>query len=103
MVSVLISTISGISLIKSSIIETGNIIYENLNTQNTDLQLYKFEYENDKIDYFDENGKSMRKTLMKTPINGARLSSSFGKGNTQYLVLQNYILEQILQHSKEHL
>jgi len=62
-----------------SIIETGNIIYANLNIQNTDLQLYKFEYENDKIDYFDENGKSVRKTLMKTPINGARLSSSFGK------------------------
>ncbi len=61
-----------------SIIETGNIIYANLNVQNTDLKLYKFEYE-DKIDYFDENGKSIRKTLMKTPINGARLSSSFGK------------------------
>jgi len=62
-----------------SLIETGDIIYANLNTQNTDLQLYKFEYENNKIDYFDENGKSIRKTLMKTPINGARLSSSFGK------------------------
>ena len=61
-----------------SIIENGDIIYANLNVQNTDLKLYKFEYEN-KIDYFDENGKSMRKTLMKTPINGARLSSSFGK------------------------
>ncbi len=61
-----------------SIIETGNIIYANLNVQNTDLKLYKFEYEN-KIDYFDENGKSIKKTLMKTPINGARLSSSFGK------------------------
>ena len=61
-----------------SIIETGNIIYANLNVQNTDLKLYKFEFE-DKIDYFDENGKSIRKTLMKTPINGARLSSSFGK------------------------
>ena len=60
------------------VIETGNIIYANLNVQNTDLKLYKFEYE-DKIDYFDENGKSIRKTLMKTPINGARLSSSFGK------------------------
>tara|TARA_B100001250_G_scaffold106162_1_gene89517 strand:+ start:101 stop:1396 length:1296 start_codon:yes stop_codon:yes gene_type:complete len=60
------------------IIETGNIIYANLNVQNTDIKLYKFEYE-DKIDYFDENGKSIRKTLMKTPINGARLSSSFGK------------------------
>ncbi len=61
-----------------SIIETGNIIYANLKVQNTDLKLYKFEYD-DKIDYFDENGKSIRKTLMKTPINGARLSSSFGK------------------------
>ena len=60
------------------VIETGNIIYANLNVQNTDLKLYKFEYE-DKIDYFDENGKSIKKTLMKTPINGARLSSSFGK------------------------
>ncbi len=62
-----------------TVIESGNIIYANLNTKNTNLQLYKFEYENNKIDYFDENGKSVRKTLMKTPINGARLSSSFGK------------------------
>jgi len=64
---------------KGDIIEVGEIIYANLNIQNTDLKLYKFEHEKNKIDYFDENGKSMRKTLMKTPINGARLSSSFGK------------------------
>ena len=64
---------------KGNIIDAGDIIYANLNLQNTDLQLYKFEYEKNKIDYFDENGKSVRKTLMKTPINGARLSSSFGK------------------------
>ncbi len=61
------------------IIETGNIIFANLILQNENLKLYRYEYENNKIDYFDENGKSMRKTLMKTPINGARLSSSFGK------------------------
>ena len=60
-------------------IETGNIIFANLILQNENLKLYRHEYENNKIDYFDENGKSMRKTLMKTPINGARLSSSFGK------------------------
>ena len=64
---------------KGNVVDTGDIIYANLNLQNTDLQLYKFEYEKNKIDYFDENGKSVRKTLMKTPINGARLSSSFGK------------------------
>ena len=60
------------------IVDTGIIIFANLNLQNTDLQLYKYEHEK-KIDYFDENGKSIRKTLMKTPINGARLSSSYGK------------------------
>ena len=62
-----------------SLIESGDIIFSNLNTQGIDLNLYKFELEKKEIDYFDENGKSMRKTLMKTPINGARLSSSFGK------------------------
>ena len=61
------------------IIDTGEIIFANLNLQDSDLQLYKYEYEKDKIDYFDENGKSIKKTLMKTPINGARLSSSYGK------------------------
>ena len=61
------------------IVDTGEIIFASLNLQNTDLQLYKYEYEKNKIDYFDENGKSIRKTLMKTPINGARLSSSYGK------------------------
>ncbi len=64
---------------KNQIIDTGDIIFANLNLQNTDLQLYRYEYEKNKIDYFDENGKSIKKTLMKTPINGARLSSSFGK------------------------
>jgi len=62
-----------------SLIESGDIIFSNLNIQGNDLNLYKFELDKKEIDYFDENGKSMRKTLMKTPINGARLSSPFGK------------------------
>ena len=64
---------------KNKIVDTGQIIFANLNLQDSDLQLYKYEYEKNKIDYFDENGKSIKKTLMKTPINGARLSSSYGK------------------------
>ncbi len=64
---------------KNIVVDTGEIIFANLNLQDNDLQLYKYEYEKNKIDYFDENGKSIRKTLMKTPINGARLSSSYGK------------------------
>ena len=63
----------------NNVIDTGEIIFANLNLQDKDLQLYKYEYEKGKIDYFDDSGKSIRKTLMKTPINGARLSSSYGK------------------------
>ena len=63
----------------NDVVDTGEIIFANLNLQSSDLQLYKYEYEKGKTDYFDENGKSIRKTLMKTPINGARLSSSYGK------------------------
>ena len=64
---------------ENKVVDTGEIIFANLNLQNSDLQLYKYEYEKGKVDYFDENGKSIKKTLMKTPINGARLSSSYGK------------------------
>ena len=45
------------------IVDTGEIIFASLNLQNTDLQLYKYEYEKNKIDYFDENGKSIKKHL----------------------------------------
>jgi len=55
----------------------GKIIYAYMTVQNRELALYK--YETDKLSgYFDINGKSVEKALMKTPINGARLSSSFG-------------------------
>jgi murein DD-endopeptidase MepM/ murein hydrolase activator NlpD len=55
----------------------GKIIYAYMTVQNKELALYR--YETDKFfGYFDINGKSMEKALMKTPINGARLSSSFG-------------------------
>ncbi len=59
------------------IFETGNIIYANLILRGQNNQLYYFPKKN--FDgHYDENGKSIKKALMKTPINGARLSSSFG-------------------------
>ena len=59
------------------IFESGNIIYANLVLRGQNHQLYYFPKKN--FDgHYDENGKSIKKALMKTPINGARLSSSFG-------------------------
>ena len=57
----------------------GKILYANLELQSLgSLKLFRFESDNGKIEYFDESGKSAKKLLMKTPIDGARLSSTFG-------------------------
>ena len=58
-------------------VKSGAILYAHMSVNNRKITLYKFG--NDKTyGYFDVNGKSVEKALMKTPINGARLSSSFG-------------------------
>ena len=57
--------------------DTGKIIYASMYVNGEELNLYNFKFKNEE-DYFDINGKSITKSLMKTPINGARLSSSFG-------------------------
>ena len=51
--------------------------YLMLSSRGTELPYYLYSTE-DFNEYFDENGKGMTKSLMKTPINGARLSSSYG-------------------------
>ena len=59
------------------IIETGEILFANLKLSGQDNSLYFFN-EQGSEGHYDKNGKSVQKALMKTPINGARLSSSFG-------------------------
>ena len=59
------------------IFENGNILYANLVLKGQNNQLYYFPKKN-YDGHYDENGKSVKKALMKTPINGSRLSSSFG-------------------------
>ena len=58
-------------------IETGEILFANLKLSGVDLPLYFFDEEGSK-GHYDKSGKSIKKALMKTPINGARLSSPFG-------------------------
>ena len=57
--------------------DTGKIIYASMYVNGEEINLYNFEYKDDE-EYYDIKGKSITKSLMKTPINGARLSSSFG-------------------------
>tara|TARA_B100000900_G_scaffold381624_1_gene368213 strand:- start:1743 stop:3032 length:1290 start_codon:yes stop_codon:yes gene_type:complete len=59
------------------IIETGEVLFANLTLSGQDNSLYYFDKEGSE-GHYDKNGRSVQKALMKTPINGARLSSPFG-------------------------
>ena len=59
------------------IFNTGNIIFADLNLSNQSNAFYYFD-DNGVEGHYDINGKSVKKALMKTPINGARLSSPYG-------------------------
>ena len=62
---------------KDEIVETGEILFANLKLSGQDNSLYYFDQIGSE-GHYDKSGKSVKKALMKTPINGARLSSPFG-------------------------
>ena len=57
--------------------KTGSILFAYMSVNGKKINLYRFGKNKD-YGYFNIFGKSVEKALMKTPINGARLSSSFG-------------------------
>jgi murein DD-endopeptidase MepM/ murein hydrolase activator NlpD len=60
-------------------VKAGNVLFASMDGQALTKSFYRFTPSDDRqVDYFDENGQSAKKFLMKTPINGARLSSGFG-------------------------
>jgi len=58
--------------------DTGKIIYASMFVNGSEISLYNFKDGSGDIGFYDLKGKSIVKSLMKTPINGARLSSSYG-------------------------
>lgn len=57
----------------------GEILYAKLTIGGREIPLYRFKMADGRVDYFQPDGRSIKRTLMKTPINGARMSSGFGK------------------------
>ena len=67
-----------IDLITNEIIESNPIHYISANLKDNNLKFYRFTTKDGRSNFYDQDGKSSKKTLMKTPLNGARLSSGFG-------------------------
>lgn len=59
-------------------VKYGDIQYANLSVGGIDMPLYRFEDKDGDVGYYDRNGRSIKKTLMKTPVDGARMSSGYG-------------------------
>jgi len=58
---------------------TGNVLYANLTLSGERYPIYRFKNAKGRVEYYDAKGRSAQKALMRTPINGARLSSGYGR------------------------
>ena len=63
---------------RGDIVRHGNILFASLTLQGQTIKLYRWQGDDGEVDYFSETGHSSKKALMRTPIDGARLSSGFG-------------------------
>ena len=63
---------------RGEIVEQGTLLYASLTLSGEELAFYRYEEPNGPADYFDRAGNNVRKALLRTPIDGARISSGFG-------------------------
>ncbi len=56
----------------------GDIIFADLNLGDRDIKIYRFIDKSGHADYYNAKGENIRKALLRTPVNGARISSGFG-------------------------
>ena len=59
-------------------VREGDVMFADLTVAGKSQKLWRYTPKDGTWDYFDEHGQSMKKFLMRTPIDGARLSSTFG-------------------------
>ena len=64
---------------QNKVVHNGTVKWASMNLSGKKLEYAAYENKSGFKDYYDRNGKSVKKTLMRTPIDGARLSSRYGK------------------------
>jgi murein DD-endopeptidase MepM/ murein hydrolase activator NlpD len=64
---------------KGDVVGVGEIIFASLNINNNNLSIYRYETLNGGHAYYDQNGESIEKSFLKTPVDGVKITSGFGK------------------------
>lgn len=60
------------------LVRTGPIKAASLTLSGTVLRLYRYQFSDGSAEWFTPKGDSVKKTLLRTPVDGARLTSGFG-------------------------
>lgn len=63
---------------KGEIVKAGDLLYTSFNPRGKTASFYLFQDDDGRENFYDAEGKTAKRKLRATPINGARLSSSFG-------------------------
>lgn len=64
---------------RGEVVRDGEVLYANLIMSGTPIAIYRHAGPDGEPDYYNRKGESVRKALLRTPVDGARLSSGFGK------------------------
>jgi murein DD-endopeptidase MepM/ murein hydrolase activator NlpD len=63
---------------KGKLVRHGDLLYAGLDLSGAEIQLYRYENGQGASDFFNAKGESAKKALLKTPVDGARITSGFG-------------------------
>lgn len=63
---------------EGELVRTGQILFAEVNLQNRSVPVYRYRFSDGTVEYYDREGRSVRKALLRTPVNAARMSSGFG-------------------------
>jgi murein DD-endopeptidase MepM/ murein hydrolase activator NlpD len=63
---------------KGKVVREGDLLYAGMTLSGNPISLYRYVDGNGVPDYYNTKGESVKKALLKTPVNGAKLSSGYG-------------------------
>ncbi|HLO74868.1 MAG TPA: peptidoglycan DD-metalloendopeptidase family protein [Magnetospirillum sp.] len=66
---------------KGKLVRNGDMLYASVSLSGKPIAMYRFENEGGVVEYFNEKGESVKKALLKTPVDGAKITSGFGLRN----------------------
>lgn len=64
---------------RGAVVDHGAVLIGEMTVRGSTRRYYRFKGRDGFVDYFNENGQSVRKALLRTPVEGARISSRYGK------------------------